>query len=201
MQYCSLQHQTLLPYPVTSTIGGCFSFGSVSSFFLELFLRWSPVAYWAPTDLGSSSFSVLSFCLFILFMRFSRQVHWVVCHSLLWSVLCKFCWFHCGINSNLLQEGLCYTQVCCTQSPCTRPLLTCALPRSENLRRPGAWWAHCPRWAMRLNHFLGPHCSVSQVCCGSTVSGVPYVSSGTLEESLRTKLVEVMEFLLSYFRS
>ena len=31
------------------------------------------VAYWAPTDLGSSSFSILSFCLFILFMGFSRQ--------------------------------------------------------------------------------------------------------------------------------
>ena len=35
-------------------------------------LNWSP-AYWAPTDLGSLSFSVLSFCLFILFMGFSRQ--------------------------------------------------------------------------------------------------------------------------------
>ena len=54
----------------------CFCFGSVSSFFLELFLHWSPVAYWAPTNLGSSSFSVLSFCLFILFMGFSRQEHW-----------------------------------------------------------------------------------------------------------------------------
>ena len=31
------------------------------------------VAYWAPTDLGSSSFIVLTFCLFILFMGFSRQ--------------------------------------------------------------------------------------------------------------------------------
>ena len=31
-------------------------FGSIPSFFLELFLHWSPVAYWAPTDLGSSSF-------------------------------------------------------------------------------------------------------------------------------------------------
>ena len=29
--------------------------------------------YWAPTDLGHSSFSILSFCLFILFMGFSRQ--------------------------------------------------------------------------------------------------------------------------------
>ena len=30
----------------------------------------------APTDLGSSSFSILSFCLFILFMGFSRQEYW-----------------------------------------------------------------------------------------------------------------------------
>jgi len=76
MQYCSLQHWTLLPLPVTSTTGCCFCFGSVSSFFLELFLCWSPVAYWAPTDLGSSSFSVLSFCFFLLFMGFSRQEYW-----------------------------------------------------------------------------------------------------------------------------
>ena len=32
--------------------------------------------YWAPTNLGSSSFSVLSFCLFIFFMGFSRQEYW-----------------------------------------------------------------------------------------------------------------------------
>ena len=68
MQYCSLQHQTLLLSPVTSTAGYSFCFGSIPSFFLELFLHWSPVAYWAPTDLGSFSFSILSFCLFILFM-------------------------------------------------------------------------------------------------------------------------------------
>ena len=61
MQYCSLQHQTLLPSPVTSTTGCCFHFGFVSSFFLEWFLHLSPVAYWVPTDLESSSFSVLSF--------------------------------------------------------------------------------------------------------------------------------------------
>ena len=76
MQYCSLQHQTLLLSPITSTAGCCFCFGSVPSFFLELFLHWSPVAYWAPTDLGSSSFCVLSFCLFILFMGFSKQEYW-----------------------------------------------------------------------------------------------------------------------------
>ena len=76
MQYCSLQHRILLLSPVTSTTGCCFCFGSVSSFFLVLFLHWSPVAYWAPTDLGISSFSVIPFCLFILFMGFSRQEYW-----------------------------------------------------------------------------------------------------------------------------
>ena len=40
------------------------------------YLHWSPEAYWAPTNLGSSSFSVLYFCLFILFMGFSRQEYW-----------------------------------------------------------------------------------------------------------------------------
>ena len=39
MQYCSLQHQTLHPSPVTSTTGPCFCFGSASSFFLGLFLH------------------------------------------------------------------------------------------------------------------------------------------------------------------
>ena len=72
-QYCFLQHQTLLLSPVTSTTGWCFCYGSVSSFFLELFLHSSSVACRAPTDLGSSSFSVKAFCLFILFMEFSRQ--------------------------------------------------------------------------------------------------------------------------------
>ena len=39
-------------------------------------------------------------------------------------VLCKFWQLYCGVNGNLLQEGLCHSQVCCTQSPCSRPLLT-----------------------------------------------------------------------------
>ena len=34
--YCSLQHWTLVPPPVTSTNGHCFHFGSVSSFFLVI---------------------------------------------------------------------------------------------------------------------------------------------------------------------
>ena len=72
----TLQHWTLLLSPVTSTTRYCFCFGSVSSFFLEVFLHSSPVGYWAPTNLGSSSFSVLIFCLFILFMEFSWQEYW-----------------------------------------------------------------------------------------------------------------------------
>jgi len=75
------QQQTLLPSPVTSTTGCCFCFGSVCSFFLELFLRWSPVAHWAPTNLGSSSFSWGS----------QGKNTEVVCHSLfhgpLWEII------------------------------------------------------------------------------------------------------------------
>ena len=80
MQYCSLQHRTLLPSPVTSTTRCHFCSGSVSSCFLELFLHWSPVAYWAPTNL-SSLFSVISFWIFILFTGFSGKNTEVVCHS------------------------------------------------------------------------------------------------------------------------
>ena len=73
MQYCSLQHYfNHLSHPQLVL----FCFSSVSSFFPELFLHSCPVTYWAPTDLGSSSFSVLSFCLFILFMGFLRQEYW-----------------------------------------------------------------------------------------------------------------------------
>ena len=82
MHYCSLQHQTLHPLPVIST-NRCCGFGLASSFFLELFLHSSPIAYWAPTVLGSSSFSVISFCLFILFLGFLSKNTEVVCHSLL----------------------------------------------------------------------------------------------------------------------
>ena len=41
-------------------------------------------------------------------------------------VLCKFWWLYGGVNGDLLQEGLCHTQPCCTQSPCpcSSPLLT-----------------------------------------------------------------------------
>ena len=42
-------------------------------------------------------------------------------------VLCKFWWLYGEVNGDLLQEGLCHTQVYCTQSPCPcrSLLLTC----------------------------------------------------------------------------
>ena len=41
-------------------------------------------------------------------------------------VLCKFWWLYGEVNGDLLQEGLCHTQVYCIQSPfpCSSPLLT-----------------------------------------------------------------------------
>ena len=39
-------------------------------------------------------------------------------------VLCKFWGLHGGVDGNLLQKGLCHTQVYCTQSPCCSPLQT-----------------------------------------------------------------------------
>ena len=90
MQYCSLQHQTLLPSPVTSTTGPCFHFGSVSSFFMELFFHSSPVAYWSPTNLGSSFFSVIFFAFSYCSWLSQGKNTEVVCRSfLLWTTLCQ----------------------------------------------------------------------------------------------------------------
>ena len=44
-------------------------------------------------------------------------------------VLSKFWWLYGGVNGDLLQEGLCHTQVYCTQSPCP-----CISPLQETLK-------------------------------------------------------------------
>ena len=76
--------------PVTSTTGYCFCFGSIPSFFLELFLHWSPVAFWAPTDPGSSPFSILSFWFSYCSWGSQGKNIEVVCHSLLqWTIICQ----------------------------------------------------------------------------------------------------------------
>ena len=64
---------------------------------------------------------------------FTALFSWVLIHKFLlylprvyFPVLCMAWQIYCGVNGNLFQEGLCHTQVCCTQSPrpCGRPLLT-----------------------------------------------------------------------------
>ena len=88
MQYCSLQHRTLLPSLVTSTTGWCFSFCSISSFFLELFLYSSPIATGhLPTwgvHLSVSYLFVFSYCSWGSQGKNTE----VVCHSL-------FQWTNC----------------------------------------------------------------------------------------------------------
>ena len=56
----------------------------------------------------------------------AHKVSFVPSKSLFLPSLCKFWLLYGGVNGDLLQEGLCHTQVYCTQSPCLcgRPLLT-----------------------------------------------------------------------------
>ena len=71
-QYCSLQNQTLLLPPDTSTNEPHFCFGPASSFFLELFFHSSPVAYWTHStwELIFSPFMIFFLLLFFFFLPF-----------------------------------------------------------------------------------------------------------------------------------
>ena len=90
VQYCSLQHQALLPSQVTYTTGSCFCFGSIPSFFLELFLHWSPVVIgylltWG-VHLSVSYHFAFSYCSWGSQGKNTE----VVCHSLLqWITFCQ----------------------------------------------------------------------------------------------------------------
>ena len=81
---------------------------------------------------------------------------WFVPFRVYFPVLCKF-WRLCGgVNGDLLQEGLCHTQVSCTQSPClcSSPLLT--WPPQETLNTIlsqslwGLWVLVCTRFVWAL---------------------------------------------------
>ena len=87
MQYCSLEHWTLLPSPVVSTTGWCCCFGSISPFFL---LFWSPVGIGhLPTrgiHLSMSYLFAFSYCSWGSQGKSTE----VVCHSLLqWTTFCQ----------------------------------------------------------------------------------------------------------------
>ena len=59
-------------------------------------------------------------------------------------VLCKFWGLYVGVNGHLLQESLCHTQVCYTQSPCPcgRPLQETNTQRQVWLSLCGYSWLH-----------------------------------------------------------
>ena len=88
--YCFLQHRTLLPSPVTPTTGCCICFGSISSFFLELFPHWFPVAYWTPLPTWGVHLSVSYLFAFSYGLSGSKGKNTeVFCHSLLqWTTFC-----------------------------------------------------------------------------------------------------------------
>ena len=64
----------------------------------------------------------------------TAPLSWVLVHTrfclcparVCFPVACKFLWLYGKDNGDLLQEALCHTPVCCTQSPCpcSSPLLT-----------------------------------------------------------------------------
>ena len=103
IQYCSLQHRSLLSPPDTSTTKCCFCFGPAASFFLKLFITAFcsfPIACWTPSDMGGSCFGVVSFCFFILFMGFSGQ-----------ELLLLFS--HSVMSNSLRPHGLQHTRLPC----------------------------------------------------------------------------------------
>ena len=121
MQYCSLQHWTLLPSPVTSTTG-CYFFLWLSLFILSGVISplISPVVFWALIDLGSSSFSVLAFCLFILFIGFSGKNTEVVCpwvHRYLFIVTSYFSIVNSSIYLSILWRVADHLSICLFPQP------------------------------------------------------------------------------------
>ena len=94
MQYSSLLHQTLLSSPATSTNGHCFLVGSASSFYMELSLQSSPVAYWTSINLVGGGVVHLSVSYIFAFSYCSWGSQGknaeVVCQSLLqWTTFCQ----------------------------------------------------------------------------------------------------------------
>ena len=82
MQYCSLQQRTLLSPPDTSTAECHFFFGPATTFFLELYIlapekmELFPISILDTFQLGGPLFWCHIFCLFLLFVGFSRQEYW-----------------------------------------------------------------------------------------------------------------------------
>ena len=127
--------------------------------------------------------------------------------------LCKFWQLYGGVNGDLLQEGLCHIQVCCTQSPCPcrSPLLIhtfagdtqtqfclslCGVSGSwcaQGLFEPSEhlWWI----WGLILNMIspLLPSCWGFSFALGRGVSLL--VGSNILLSMVVQQRVVILEFL------
>ena len=112
----------------------------------------------------------------------------------------KFWWLYGGVNGDLHQEGICHTQVCCTQSPCPcgNPLLTrtstgdtqtqfclslCGVSGPSRMHKicMALWWV----WGLILNTIspLIPSCSSFSFALGHGVS--PQSRSSTAQPQLQ----------------
>ena len=101
---------------------------------------WTPTASLGQSLVGSLLLSPGSWC--TRFCLCSPRVYF--------PVLCKFWQLYGRVNGNLLQEGLCHIQVCCTRSPCPcgSPLMTCTSTGNAHTQFclslcgvPGSWCA------------------------------------------------------------
>ena len=88
-------------------------------------------------------------------------------------VLCKLWHFYGGVNGNLLQEGLCHTQVCSTHSlcPCSRPLLTSTSTEDTQTQ----FWLSLCVLGVCFVPFPGLSSSGDQVLGEHTVPGGPCI--------------------------
>ena len=86
-------------------------------------------------------------------------------------VQCKFLQFYGGVYGDLLQEGLCRTQVCCTERPCGRRLLT---HTSTGDTQAQLWFSLC-RLGVHFVPFPGLSSSGNQVLGEHTVPGGPCI--------------------------
>ena len=86
----------------------------------------NPCLHWRSWTLTGKSGSVSCGVLLLSPGFWCRQSFVCVLQESVSPVLCKFWRLYGGVNGGLLQEGLCHTHVCCSQSscPCGRPLLT-----------------------------------------------------------------------------
>ena len=120
----------------------------------------------ACSDLATLGLSALMVCVLSQSTLLRLQVA-LQGNCLRWALGCVhfLCLSHSGSGSWVLHKG--------TDS--VGPVF-CALPRSEQLRRPGACRAHTPCVGASY-HLPCPSCSVSWVHSGSAISGVLCVSS------------------------